>query len=355
MAIVTTVFERPGPHILAEAGDYTAAQVINDSTVDGDNAEEALDTLKAGLEERIQVGADLGGTPAAPVVLRIQGFDCSNASPTDKDVWQWNAGNARWEPTPEPTSGLAMAPIYEVDFRSLPTQVLNQGTCTIDGLTWYAKCTSVGPFGSFIQTSIVNGEGLRFDQLAGTSTGQHLASGAVDWVYRHMFMPIAQLPDYNPDAPMLFRFHGIMTGADPHMGFVGGLCSSTNDGAGIVAADRQYDYLITANGQTSSQVFQPGIKIANELVLGLLSGRLSEREAGIYRFLGTYEYSVWGPSDSWSGTFGPVDDLAIITPGNPLWQFPSRPNLGVIFGVDGQSDAGPSTITQMQILQPRLP
>lgn len=256
------------------------------------------------------------------------------------------------------SGGQALGVIYEVDFTALASQSLPQGALTVDGKVWYAKAPSVGPFGSNIVTSLVHGQGLVFDQTNG-STGNHLNSGAVSWDYRHLFMPLAQLADYNPLAPLLVRFHG-SNGPGGSMGLVGGLCSSTNDGVALAGTDRQYDYLITGMGSASSSSYVPGEKrginppVSSFPAAG--SPQLSLREAGVYRFMGRFETGSWGPENSWSGAFTAVDNLILATVGGlPPVQIPARPNTGVVFGVDGQTEVGPCVVTHMQILQPKAP
>lgn len=130
MAVVSTAFGRPGPHITAEVGDYAASQVANDSIVAGESVADAQAELVVQLTQRVSVAGDLGGVPEAPAVLGIQGRLVQDIEPNDGDALCWSAANNRWEPRPTSLSaGTLWDIIYDKDLRLLDTQVID-GTPT---------------------------------------------------------------------------------------------------------------------------------------------------------------------------------------------------------------------------------
>jgi hypothetical protein len=89
------VYGRAGD-VVAIFGDYSASLV--ESGVEGVTLDESLDLLQAAVESRVLVGGDLGGTPGAPRVIKLQGRDVKNEAPGDGARLVWSDANDRWEP-----------------------------------------------------------------------------------------------------------------------------------------------------------------------------------------------------------------------------------------------------------------
>jgi hypothetical protein len=260
------------------------------------------------------------------------------------------------EAAPASQGGLALAPIYTVDFTQLPTDSFGTaGAYVIDSKTWYAKAPVAGPFGSNVSSGILNGSGLYLAQSNG-ATGNHFDDGVVTLPYRHMFFPLANLPaTYNPDAPLLIRWH--MDGG--HVGSndncpVGGLVQGGNDGTGILSTDRIYDDVIRPYAGINASTAKRGNTTGNDVDNGAGISYWT-REWGLYRPLkGPAE--VWAAtSGSWSGEFGDVNLMHLgIGVGNVPFA-PARANPGFIFAIDGQVSTQSVYLTHLQFLQPRNP
>lgn len=90
-----------------------------------------------------------------------------------------------------------MGLLYGVDLTAQPAQSWPNGggSALIDGKTWWAKGpASWGPPDS----SLIVGEGL---EVSGGAW-----SGALTYDWQSLFFPIAQLENFNPDAPLAFAF-----------------------------------------------------------------------------------------------------------------------------------------------------
>lgn len=100
--------------------------------------------------------------------------------------------------------------LYRVDFRTLPAASFpTPGNYTIDGLTWWLKAGS-NNFGNDPGTVEIDARGLKIGYAAAASE-----FGTVNPV-RRMLLPLANVPGYNPAAPVVFY-----TRTD---GDLGGLC-----------------------------------------------------------------------------------------------------------------------------------
>jgi hypothetical protein len=251
-----------------------------------------------------------------------------------------------------PLGGQTMGTIYEVDFTSLPDQSLTApGSYTIDGLTWWAKVALTGqPFGQAQENKVVAGSGLmlRSTQSQGTRTGTN-----GDLAYRHLFLPFANVPGYNAEAPLLMRWHtSLSAGYSNEHQMAVGLCSTTSDATRLLAAARQYDHFMwfaNANGWQSkrgiSSGTSPNFPVSN----------VGNREAGIFRFLGDATTEVIASAgNSWAGSF--LADTNTLKTGStlPVLLPAKRPNPGVFVALEGQVDTTPIYLTHLQILQPKV-
>lgn len=253
---------------------------------------------------------------------------------------------------PLPADGQAMGTIYEIDFTAQTPQTLGAaGAYTIDGKTWYAKAPNASQFGSNL-VSEVTASGLSIRETVG-GTGNHNAGngGSVALLARHLFMPLAQLPLFNPNAPLMVRFKcfGGVTGGNSSCPVVG-LASTTDDGVAMTAAHRVWDHLV--DGYAYNASLKRGI--ANPSGALVPGGTIDYRtyEVGIYQPLEGYEVGVYRAA--WSGTFSIAGTMRLNAAVVP-WEMPSaRPNVGIFLGFDGQSNLTPCGISHLQLSQPKV-
>jgi hypothetical protein len=179
MPFVSTVYGRPGPHVVAEAGDYDASQIENDSSVAGDSVADAQNALAAGVLARATVAADLGGTPSAPVVTKVQGRPVQDIAPGDGDILTWSEANSRWEPKPQaPTTPSGYAILKDINFMAQPNSAGNSAapaslapyTETIDGVAFTGCNPSYAAYGEGTSplSQNVNGSGYRVVAIGAT-------------------------------------------------------------------------------------------------------------------------------------------------------------------------------------------
>lgn len=201
MAFVTTVFGRPGPHVLAESGDYAASQVDNDSSVSGASVADAQNALAADALTRAVVAADLGGTATAPKVVKIQGKEVQDVAPGDGYILTFSTANDRWEPKAPPAvtpSGYDV--IYDIDFTTKATTPGNNVSPglllpyseVIDGVT-FVGCNP--GYAGYLEglpplSQNVNGSGYR---VVGASGSTFMRSGAS---CGYLVTDIRDLPGY---------------------------------------------------------------------------------------------------------------------------------------------------------------
>lgn len=350
MPVVQTAYSRPGPHVVAQPGDYTASQITNDSAVDGVTVDAALDNLEAVVATRARLAADLGGSVEAPTVAKLQGRNVAALAPNDGDRLTWVAANNRWEPRPPPSlGGQPMGAIYTADFTSLPGQgSFSNGAISVDGLTWYAKGDLSGlPAGALMQCDLTAGQGLRFQCSNGA--GIVLQSGAVAYPHRHLTLPLANVPGFNPLAPVIVSFRGVQSswGANS-FGLVCGIVNTTNDGTSLAAADRQYDDLIVTYEEVWE--YKRGTA-APTFSLSSMDSDSNNRAGAIYQFMGSTSLEVQDPVN-WTGSFSAFDGWRV----NSIAPFVSsaRSNPHVLLGMRGQVATNSVYFTHLQILQPKV-
>lgn len=257
----------------------------------------------------------------------------------------------RFTGTPVPTGGQPWEEIYGVDFTALANQSLaTVGAQTIDGKVWWAKGALTGqPNGNSQTNDLVNGAGLRF-----TSSGvgsAFLAGGAFDYLFRMMFLPFSQIEDYNPLAPVMVRWRGPYSGSDS-LNAIGGLVSTANDGANVLAADRAAELLAATGDQTTSASpwFKRGIAAlaaGADYGAGKLRGELA-----VARYLGELTAELRA-SITWPGAFGDPSTLVAETGLFLSAAKPTRSNPGVGFCMVANG-AGTVTISHLSIWQPKV-
>jgi hypothetical protein len=254
-----------------------------------------------------------------------------------------------------PIGGQPMGAVYTVDFRTLPSQTLTApGAYTIDGLTWWAKVALTGqPYGQHQANVLTNGLGLG---LASLYAGGTRIDSTPEVLYRHLFLPFANIPGYNPLAPMLLRWHVSQSALynNEHQ-MVVGICSTTNDAVGLQAVDRQYDHFIVrynGGGGHRQKRGTAGLTTA----IYFTDTNNGNREYGIYRYLGEYGMEVSAPAgNSWAGDFiADINTLVVNTATLAAFGPKTRPNPGVFVAIEGQIDTTMLYLTHLQIMQPKV-
>jgi hypothetical protein len=105
------------------------------------------------------------------------------------------------------------ATVYEADFRLMPTLSMQAaGSYSIDGKTWWAK----GPAKTNTTWGVVNEIGIQFAipvSPPGPPNNGWRSNGNNAWAERVLVFPLAQLPGYNPLAPLalLWRATGLIS------------------------------------------------------------------------------------------------------------------------------------------------
>lgn len=114
-------------------------------------------------------------------------------------------------PAPLVVGGLsaAFSTLYEVDFRTLPNQSLAAaGSHIIDGKTWWLK----GTLGDAGVAEVVNGQGLHLTwpfaaPFPTNYTMWRAGYSSFSQIARTFLLPMANLPGYNPKAPLAIMAH----------------------------------------------------------------------------------------------------------------------------------------------------
>jgi hypothetical protein len=145
-----------------------------------------------------------------------------------------------------------MALVYQADFRTLANQTIGAaGAYTIDGKTWWAKGQLTDGAGNTIISNVVNGSGIHFDVTAGGGTTP-LTSGANPQVWRHLWLPFSQFPEWSAGKAYMvrarFQKNGLGASSKPFVG----VTSTTDDSVGLTAAQRPGEFLVAPNPQSGT-------------------------------------------------------------------------------------------------------
>jgi hypothetical protein len=322
-------------------------------------------TLPAGVDNGDVIAVRRDGTVAVTVAGAMD-IGSSLAFTTDPEVWvgAWDKATAKWRTVahqvvapPLPTGGQAWGAIYELNFTTLPSQTFGatNGAYLIDGLTWYAKGLLTGySGGGQITSDLVNGTGLKFTSMNVGSTPYNATN---TFAQRHFFLPLANVPGFNPNAPYILRFRSVTLTANNGVGVITGLTSSTNDGASLTSADRKYDnFMYFDNGASGNGPRLMRNNGTPVIPSGWAGNTAGLTEVAIYRLLNGVTVEAIGASNGWTGSFGSIDALQIEQQFAVAFQTP-RPNPGVFvsFTQPGSVTGANSALTHMRIDQPRVP
>jgi hypothetical protein len=184
-----------------------------------------------------------------------------------------------------------MALLYEVDFRTLPNQVIGAaGAYEIDGLEWWAK----GPLlsaGTTFATNIVNGSGWHWDVISGSGITSIGTGGILP--HRHYFLPLSNVPLWEPTMSYMVRARYSFTGSPVNQKPFIGVTSTTSDSVEIQAAARAAEILI-APTPSSGSVSTLDIKLGgaapttgNARSVAIANG---ECVVGVYHFTPRFAY-----------------------------------------------------------------
>jgi hypothetical protein len=256
------------------------------------------------------------------------------------------------EPTAAPTGGQAMAAIYEVDFRTLANQTIGAaGSYTIDGKVWWAKGSLTTPVP--MSSAVVNGSGLRLSTTSGTALA--LAAGSLDYAPRMMVLPLANLTDFNPLAPILVRAK-FASASVSAVGWVG-LIDTTSDAANYLAAKRSSEILSGTPGGSPSASFSIKRGTASVSSATGRSGSIgfTDRLVGVQKFsprFGDHVDQAWTGAaavPAASGALPQDQGLSALDTGTPA-------NPCVAFFLQNQSGSPLDVyMTHLSISQPKVP
>lgn len=237
-----------------------------------------------------------------------------------------------------------MTLLYQVDFRTLPSQLtLSPGLKTIDSLAWWLKGSLSPGGGRTFAASLVNGSGLRLQWVAGTPSG--IGSNA-DLTEPHWFLPLAGVPRYLAAQAMLVRGRIVRNAGNPVVTPLIGIVDTTSNATGILAAARVKDHLVGPTFSTgiaatlttkfgaasvvSGQIGRAGTIANNECVPGILNNHLTG-----WAVHGS-EHLVSGISTS-VDSFLPASGSLSSTTGDPSFLWTTRTNPGVFFGFNSNN------------------
>jgi hypothetical protein len=249
---------------------------------------------------------------------------------------------------PEPATAAELGPIYSVDFRALPNQAIGAaGSYTIDGKQWWAKGATTGlASGGTCTSDIVNGQGLRFQSNA---VGLNLGTNG-DLAHRHLFLPLANIPDYTAAAPLVVRFRFVRGAGDPSVGSFMGLCSSTPDGTRLIAAHRQYDNFI---GQNHIGDVQHKRGNAGQVTQGFAGvSQFEDCAMGLVRAFGQVVLEAADPV-AWAGAFTDINGWSYVNT-STFYASSARPTPGIMLAHITNGQATPCFITHLEVLQPKV-
>jgi hypothetical protein len=121
--------------------------------------------------------------------------------------------------------------LYEVDFRVQPAASFNgAGSYTIDGLTWWQKeRAGIAPAYTFTLSS--NGLFVGGPNATGT------VEGSVNQYGRRMILPLANIPGYNPAAPVCFFVRTLSATPAAFSQAVCGVMDCTQSAAALTEAE----------------------------------------------------------------------------------------------------------------------
>jgi hypothetical protein len=334
--IVTSVFGRPGPHVVAETGDYATSQITNDSQVPGATADLALDNLAADVLARAVVAGDLEGAAVAPKVARLQGRAVQDVQPNDGDYLAWSTANSRWEPRPRQSGAALWGAVYQMDLRTLPTQDLaTPGEHVVDGYRWYTKGSVV--FNGGPGNAIVNGQGLH---VAGTA---YFSVGAN---HQRIWFPFSQLEGFDPATPVAIAFRYAGSGLSSTNYMVMALASAlSNDASAWSLPEQQaevaqrYEGAANAFLHIASGTYVPVASDADYAAHVFFECRLARR---VYM----------SGHALWSGAL-PTDAYSLADGVNVVTQTLDHTNPGLVF-TRNQSSPFTCYLTHIAVLQPKV-
>jgi hypothetical protein len=248
-----------------------------------------------------------------------------------------------------PPTGRPLDLIYQVDLTALASQSTPAvGSYTVDGLTWWLKGQFTGlPFGTVNNAALISGNGLRLSGDYGT-----LAPGAVDDPFLRWWLPLANIPNCNPAAPIIVRARMVCSNPSDSGGFIG-LISTTSDGVKVLAAQRATEIYcgppfssgpgqmrVKGGTATEATVSSRGVVLANQ---GVSFMGVSQMQPG-FADVGS---QVWG------GTFPAITGF-VPQSTSPQFASGARSNPGIIFAMTCNGGSTKTTdLTHLSIYQPK--
>lgn len=165
-AVITSVFGRYGPDIVAMVGDYLASQVSNDSTVDGETVKDALNNIVAGLVASIIANdSDFQGATVKDVLDTLKEYSVVTGEPNIFEYWnsEMSVDSESFEFTVEPTAAAGEFNVWIKGVKHTYDAAQTVEWTDVSGL-WYFLFDEDGVLyatqdGSVVKPAIRNGEG----------------------------------------------------------------------------------------------------------------------------------------------------------------------------------------------------
>lgn len=257
--------------------------------------------------------------------------------------------------------GLPMGAIYEVDFRTLPTQsLMAAGSHVVDGLTWCAK-GSLGTRGG--RTEVINGSGLRLYWPAAANYPADYNSwrSSVGWTFkRALVLPLGQVPGYNPLAPLaiLCRMTSNNSMAVSVDGFSNpvGVMDAVLDANPITDPEYQTQMSLIPIASTATWWTSLGNADTRNPGGANVGASLGSYVFGLYRMLEDRWYPLLGP---WTGALTVPDDYVSGISNAGDFVMPTRCSDTPSFLFTFEYSSGTSVVednylTHLKIMQPRF-
>jgi hypothetical protein len=139
--------------------------------------------------------------------------------------------------------------VWSVNFAAqTPRTFPSSGKYTIDGKDWYLK---QGAIPVSLQHPRIDATGLGWSMDFGNGDAPgYLDQNPGSVIYPHWFLPLSQIPEYDPAFPWCVRAHGPDSSPMGWAGLFVGFTSCTNDGVAHTEANQAYDAFVGRYGSS---------------------------------------------------------------------------------------------------------
>jgi hypothetical protein len=317
-------------------------------SIDG-TATNAISEVRVAYDEEL-VYTDAGGF-VAPYLSSTLSSDKKTLSVKRAGGWQRAFDVHVEDPKTAPSNGQQLALIYEIDFRTLPSQAIGAaGSYTIDGLTWWAKGLTSGlPFGASMSSAVVNGSGLRLSIIGSNA----VMSASGDMNMRNLVLPLANIPNASLNAPTFIRGKFSYAFDNSAYAFIG-LVNTTSDAAGYLSAQRSAETFVGPPNVSASPVTSLKAKYGTGAITDVSarggSAVYSSHFAGVQYANGFTDVG----DQAWDGT-GSIPSLSAFKPQNQglsQYEVGALANPCIMFAVS--SHVQDYYLTHLSVYQPKV-